>query len=696
MVVTGLNSLYFNSFSLSHSLLLAGGGFASDYGQSSLRVFLSSICAKQSRLLWSVYGYCCRFVGGFAPADGMSDGAGSIVSFSDLFEQVCTVLSPQQWATNMDSCEEDALLALVPPQVSLYGDGGQLVPLVASCVSLPDSVSGVPLLSLLPEKAVALYGSPDGGLLLESPRCSRVHPKVHCTSPEEWRKIVLLLRSLCMVDLVDGSRVKCVNGAFGVSKGDGKIRFICDGRPANSRFVESPYVRLPSPSDLASLFVPGDGSATPLYVAKIDLSNFYHHLRMPEWLCSYFCLPPLVIDGAMVYPRLLTLPMGFSHAVYLAQLVNEHVLYSSPSAPLSPEGNLLNLVSPFLGSGMVHSTYIDDLGMMSTVRDTVASAYRACIDRYAQCGLVVNVKKSVEPTCDGVELWGVVIGAGGGAVSPSKLMKLAHCTVRLLSAGVATGLQVSAVVSSWTWAMLLRRPALAVFSAVYRFIQVAQRRKFELWPSVRTELLNAVLMAPLYAFEFGSTFHQKVVATDASLFGAGMVTAPLTAEMFGCCWPLSTDKHGLLAPYGEVDARRAVGVRQPALDVDFPPLPEVRHVERTLAAVERWSTVLSYPFRYSSVYAPDTIAVLEFRALLSAVKWMMSVPSCARSRVLALTDNSNVYYAMRKGRVSSYSLLRVQRKVNALLLASGIGVLPCWVPSALNPADGPSRAFDPA
>jgi hypothetical protein len=65
-----------------------------------------------------------------------------------------------------------------------------------------------------------------------------------------------------------------------VPKGD-QIRLILDARPANCYFTRPPRVRLPSPTHLANLRIP-DGQ--PLYIAKMDLSNFYHQLTLPDWI----------------------------------------------------------------------------------------------------------------------------------------------------------------------------------------------------------------------------------------------------------------------------------------------------------------------------------------------------------------------------------------------------------------------------
>jgi hypothetical protein len=618
----------------------------------------------------------------------MSDG-----EFSCLFEQVCGQLARYDAGKfagngNIDPSvvmeAGDGVWSVIPPQISLYGDVGVLVPLVADRVSLPDELSGVDVLSLLPAEVAVSYRDPSGGMLRPEPLRCKVVPRVLAESHAEYVRLVRRLLALGMSDLVGVDQVKCVNGLFGVAKDDWAIRLILDARPGNCHFVDSPHVRLPSPCDLAALFAPG---LAPLFTAKIDLSNFYHHLRLPSWMCDYFCLPAVEVDGRLLHPRLLTLPMGFSHAVYLAQVVNENVLYGGLAPSLSPEHHLLNLRAPAVGMDVVHGAYIDDFGLMSNDEAAVVSAYESCLASYAKCGLVVNVKKSVAPSTAPVELWGVRLSAQGVRVAPEKVLKLIRCTLRLLRRGVATGRELSHAVSSWTWVMLLRRPGLSVFSSVYRFIQVADRACFTLWSSVRKELLNAVLLAPLLFSRLGQEFSGRLLASDACMSGAGMVSSSLRASQFAVLWPLSRDKHGLLR-----EGSSTASCMQPSVSKRRA-LPGLQQVEEELRA-PRWSTVLSYPFRYVPSGEPDSIACLEFRAVLSSVQWLVSLPSCLDTRVVLLVDNSNVYYAMRKGRTSSYALLRVQRRVNALLLASGINVLPCWVPSALNPADGPSRAFE--
>jgi len=59
--------------------------------------------------------------------------------------------------------------------------------------------------------------------------------------------------------------------------------------------------------------------------------------------------------------------------------------------------------------------------------------------------------------------------------------------------------------------------------------------------------------------------------------------------------------------------------------------------------------------------------------------------------VFLLLDSTVAFFSLWKGRSSSPGLLLVLRKISALLLAGGLSLQPGWVPSAVNPADAPSR-----
>ena len=237
------------------------------------------------------------------------------------------------------------------------------------------------------------------------------------------------------------------------------------------------------------------------YVSKLDLSNYYHSLLLPSWLSVFLCLP--AIDPSLFqlestigpwYPMCLTLPMGFSHAVYLAQCVHEYVLYSSGA--LSPSDNILTLTTPFI-TRTLHLIYIDDLGLMGTKKTLVIECTERVKQAYAAVGLIVNANKCIPATDEPVEIIGVEACGRLGVLRINRhrqhAMLLSTCAI--LQLGEVSGLSLATVIGHWTWALLLRRPALSVLRHVYRFIMVAEKRVFTLWPSVIRELL-----LPLFSY----------------------------------------------------------------------------------------------------------------------------------------------------------------------------------------------------
>ncbi len=104
----------------------------------------------------------------------------------------------------------------------------------------------------------------------------------------------------------------------------------------------------------------------------------------------------------------------------------------------------------------------------------------------AAVGLPAKPSKIVRPSASGIEYLGLQLDGvrGDFGLAVPKLQRLVLATRQLIAHGYATGRQLARVVGRWTWAMLVRRPALAVFSAVYRFVAVAGPRRFQLWPSL--------------------------------------------------------------------------------------------------------------------------------------------------------------------------------------------------------------------
>ena len=429
-----------------------------------------------------------------------------------------------------------------------------VVPLVASRVALPSSLCIVPLARVLPPDLAAAYAHDASPALLRPLRqvCALDQaaplraPRVAGTR----REYVRLVGRLVQQGMVGFTAAPlAVNGVFAVGKDADSDRLIIDAQPANRLFVDSPGVSLPNPSHLVQLQVP---RGQRMFVGKSDLSNFYHHLGLPSWLRPYFALPPLTPQelaqcGApsdAAYPMCLTLPMGFSHAVFLAQSVHQHVLYSARA--LDPRDSLLHLLSPTVTHDRaVHGIVIDDLFLFSLDQQRAQQSFDAVLAAYRAAGFVVKDSKVVAPTSAPVKVIGFDIDGAAATVSlpEESQQQLVRTTLAVLARGVVTGGTLSYLLGKWTWCMLLRRPSLAALQQSYRYAQLARGRRFTLWPSVRRELRTLLALLPLLHARLDTPCFHRAIASDASELAAGVVTTPLTPDLQHSFWPLCSSRH---------------------------------------------------------------------------------------------------------------------------------------------------------
>ena len=577
----------------------------------------------------------------------------------------------QRYVSRLAPCSTDSsddwLVFRDPSGLSspAYTSITESLPLSADLVSLPAEPGCARLLDILPPDIARTYAQPNPDLF--RPVGERPSAPYVCRvrSPRDYIQLVRRLHSLGMVNFTTSPKV--VNGCFATPKSDGSQRFVFDGRPVNAVFVPSPDVELPSPDLLAKLIASGD---EPIFVAKADLDNFYHRLRLPEWMTPYFALPPVKAsdvgleadfgESVLVYPCCVTLPMGWSHSVFLAQSGHEHIVDTHTS--LRAEDRI-TANSDYRLDRPRHSIYIDDMFMLGLQKHL--DRLDALLDEYIAVmplrKLPPKPSKTTRPSADGVVCLGMEVHGRLLIVGPEpqKVDLLVKRTRTLLHQGKCSGLLMSKIVGHWSWYFLARRATFAVFNNVYRYIETAGAKVFDIWPTVAAELRVACDLAPLLFTSIRSTWFPRTVATDASSHGMGVVAStcgPDLLEYMSRCNPPSD---------GTVD----------------------RTLPTPLQGLH-WSTIVSSAFRY-----PEHINVLELRALTTAVRWVTSFPGSIDSRLVLWCDSLVVVYAVRKGRSSSPELLRRMRALSAHLLATGVQLYCNWIPTEVNPADGPSRRY---
>ena len=573
------------------------------------------------------------------------------------------------------------------PQNYFQSACAEAVQLRSDLVKLPTDFRSVPLMDLLPEHAASLLRSPSAGLLLDDVVSGR---QVTCMLISRC-EYVALVRRLCSAGLFGLTESPSVtNGLFGVPKSDGSLRLIVDARPANVMFRSPPAVALPSPAVFTHLM--GKDSVndySSLYIAKTDIDNFYHRLALPVWLRSYFCFPPLPASAVdvtgkfgrddpelLLYPCCLSLPMGWSFSVYFAQLAHEHIIYSRSS--LRP---IDNMTHPFFVSlaKVRHLVYIDDVIFVGSDCATVLRSQLDYIRAIESAGLLIKRDKLVWPTSTPVKCLGLMVDGSTNSVrlAPEDMSILLCDTLRLINMRVISGRALSRVIGRWIWALLPVRPLLSVLSSSFRFALVAGNSLFELWPSVKTELLMLCFLAPLITGRLQAPVFDRVLVSDSSLSGFGvMACAPNDVSS-------RLDMH--LADFGS----NAGNYGSPPCQSSVLPggiLPIFP--SRLLSCITRWIPLFGGSWR-----SLEHINVLELRAAELALRWLASCNNVIGTRVFLLSDSQVVVYGLRKGRFSSKKLLAVYRRLAALILSMELQVYPYWIPSRFNPADELSRGL---
>ena len=575
------------------------------------------------------------------------------------------------------------------------GDHASSAPqsVVAGRVSLPprDGPPPIDIRTLLPSAEAELYSSPENLLLdaFEQAKVAKRSSKRSCTliSSDEYSKLCDELFIRGMITFKKDAKV--INGLFAVPKQDDVQRLIADLRKANSHFAVPAKVTLCGPDIISKIQVP---TGQRLVQATRDIRDFYHRLAMPPSWWPYFAwqaldvsrVPSAAAQGlsGMMYPCLVSLPMGFSHSVRIAQLVHERVLHEM--ARLPRQNQILPHNDLRLRPGRIlYSVYIDDTWFVCLYdpSDPESSKLVQLLARYEQClvriGTPDKPSKRVGPLlaapCDvlGMQVDGKTLFFGMGA---PKLEALKRETRKICASQLpVSGKELARILGKWNWAFLARRPAMSVFAAAYLFARANENSSVPLWDSVRKELKVAVQIAPLLHTRLDLPWSGTVMASDASLTAGGVMAKTLSKNDRRARNLLNTSHQLLkrLPPLSVVD----VGVREPT-------------IQAVLDDPSPWRTLFEKDWETDG----EHINSLEMRAAYVATRHALLRESSSPQRFLFLCDNTVCVCTITKGRCSSRNLLVRFRPIAALALATGSELNVVYIESDRNPADAPSRA----
>lgn len=539
------------------------------------------------------------------------------------------------------------------------------VPVMSHKVALPpDGFRPMPLEPYLPPELRQWWDSPT--LFVDPPVAARVRP-FHNVPDSEYVPLLTLLQSRNMISFTpDPPRV--INGMFGVPKGVDEIRLIYDCRPANVYLDQLPRVELPTPACLERL------PAWVSFLVKCDLSSYYHTLAVPAQWRTFFGFR--AVRGAdvglpqwpKVYPVAHTLPMGFRASVVLGQQIHKQVLqpyFASMTArfgcqfiDLMDEQAVLH-AKP---GAVLYLVYLDDVVMFSNKDYLLNALLDALVSHYRRVGLLVKESKVQRPSTSGVVL-GVFVALDARLIRPTEAnlawLWTAIPEVLVSHDRTPTLAMLERLVGKATWALLTRRPLFSILSSTYAFLErfrtLPAGTTMRMWPGVVDELYTLWSLLPVVHSRFGSHLASQVWATDAQ-------------------GPNDLDHGGIGVVRTEAISAATVWLC----------------LEDSLPTPVTWNTMLSMRFRhYRHVNEAETLALVQ--TLIFALQ------DAVDRRHVILSDNEAAIGCLRKGRSSSPRMLPWCRLWCALLLNHDSPVpFLRYIPSALNPADGPSRSLTSA
>ncbi|CAK0857017.1 unnamed protein product [Prorocentrum cordatum] len=256
-------------------------------------------------------------------------------------------------------------------------------------------------------------------------------------------------------------------------------------------------------------------------------------------------------------------------------------------------------------------------------------------------------------------------------------------------------------------AVKLVNAALTSRGSVYTFIRrLGHCTAVPLWESVRWELNAFSSLLCLISRKLQVSWSSKVMCTDASFWGFGLVCKDLDKDLVGSMgcfserWRFLGDSKALSRAWAAGPSEDEIITKPLESSKDFQQFvgdEEASKEARTRAAgrlpeavrEEGWAVVGSH--KWGS--PPGNIVEGEARAIAFGVKHICRSTKAFECHHLLLSDSLSSVLALGKGRSSAPGVSGALRSVAAHVAATGLRLSARWLPSEWNFADGPSRGL---
>ncbi len=622
----------------------------------------------------------------------------------------------------------------------IYGEGASVVePYAKERVSWPQVDSQpVGLLDCLPAADSEWLQAWQEHMLIQSPLDSPsdevVHPYIDPVLKHNRREYTGFLKELANRNMIKFKQVDSYGsqlGIFFVKKKSGQLRLIFDTRKLNQQFVQPPHTDLPTADAFSRITIP-EGST--FYVGSGDLANAFYTLAVPDTLGRMFTLPAIqassigvdcidgvaIAPGTQVTPYLTVLPMGWSWALHLCQMVMDGAIsqagFNSTSI-ISDKGTSVNIGLGKISCGA--AGYVDNFAVIGCNRSEVDSRLAAIGQHLRGLGLTVHEEEAASTQCDfvGLRFNGIT---GHVSIKPSRIVRLQAALQQLLNLQVCNSKTMQQILGHITWALMCRREGLAILSSAYAFAHSVGDKPQKIWPSVRWELGIIRDLLPLFRARINIGWSPQITASDSSPWGFGVCVRNIDdakLHEIGQCserWryrvesAIKARSHALSSDLGgEVHSDRPGNKSESDAGGDFPEVQDevdqinsrscipddisseihFSPVDASILHSTDWTVVWSAPWKFRA-----NILGTEARALVWSVEHLLRANRNIGKHIICLVDNLPVALAATKGRGKSSLLKSPLRHIASLLLATGSRLHVRWIPSELNIADKPSRA----
>ena len=459
-----------------------------------------------------------------------------------------------------------------------------------------------------------------------------------------------------------------------------------------------------------------------LYVAQSDIKNYFYCLEMPTELRRLFSMPGIPSDllrrwnvpskfltggltlqnGGRVHPCLRVVPMGWSWAMWIAQRIHQEQCMIASGLTADRLLTDRRPAPPLDGQRPVIMPYADNLNVAGTNKEVVQDTKDKVVQHLRGLGFAVHEELDASNIADSL---GYRIDGIAGTVQPipAKLAKVSIAFEWLSRRPKVSGRMVEKLIGHAVHFMLVRRELLAIFRSLYDFARHEPSSPCRLWRSAAREARWVSVLLKICSADLRMPWHDTVTCSDASLSGYAVCSRKATHEevcLMGSQregWRFrgydpTSNPRSQTVERGDVfsDPRTVMPLEQGQAAIDPYQLNgDFREVEKSFMDPAEWHLDFAAHMSF-----PEHITLLESRGIVAALRHKLRASGCMYRRHLHLNDNLSAVLITDKGRSSAYEMLRVARRLAALLLASNSVLHSRWIPSEWNVADSGSRSWE--